>query len=180
MLKSGSTHSVFPCLRFDPRRYHEVQDFQGDRLVAIGYTPSGTSCLNDDELCWLREHGFRLSDVTEPSIDPELRGLKGEPSLVGVGFPEPGSREEGVQSELVHCSSPVRSWGEDQRVVRTIDAIQANLKSFTWELKHTWDVLNPLGLGSELACVLRHAERGDRGFRRFAWTCKKGCPVSRL
>ena len=176
VLKSGSTHSVFPCLRFDPRRYHEVQDFQGDRLVAIGYTPSGTSCLNDDELCWLREHGFRLSDVTEPSIDPELRGLKGEPSLVGVGFPEPGSREEGVQSELVHCSSPVRSWGEDQRVVRTIDAIQANLKSFTWELKHTWDVLNPLGLGSELACVLRHAEREIEGFEGLLGHARKDAP----
>ena len=65
-LRSGSTHSAFPYLCFDPSRCHEVQETQGDRLILLGFVPVCTPGLSDEDLQWLVSHGFSLQTLTGP------------------------------------------------------------------------------------------------------------------
>ena len=46
------------CIAFNPRRYHEVQDWEGTRVNIIAYTPDCLGKLSQDDLERLHDHGF--------------------------------------------------------------------------------------------------------------------------
>ena len=146
-LRSGSTHSVFPYLCFDASRCHEVQEFQGDRLILLGSVPVCTPGLSEGDLQWLENHGFSLPDLERPSVSPRLQVLTSVDGLPPL--------QDNVR--LVHCLRRIREL--DTGLLSGLDIAQANLKAFVWELKHSWDVLNSCDEGFALARVIQKAER---------------------
>ena len=49
---------VGQCIAFNPRRYHEVQDWEGTRVNIIAYTPDCLGKLSQGDLDTLDDHGF--------------------------------------------------------------------------------------------------------------------------
>ena len=56
----GQLHSleVGSCIKFNPRRFHEVQEWKGSRTVLVAYTPQCLGKLDYKDIQALDEHGF--------------------------------------------------------------------------------------------------------------------------
>ncbi|CAE7229830.1 RE1, partial [Symbiodinium sp. CCMP2456] len=65
-------------LEFGPRRYHEVSEWEGDRIVVIGYTPDCLGKLSQDDIHSLHEYHFPvpLSQLPEFYGDLKTEGTK--------------------------------------------------------------------------------------------------------
>ncbi|CAE7233290.1 RE1 [Symbiodinium sp. CCMP2592] len=81
----GQLHSLQPgrCIEFSPARFHEVSDWEGERVVLIAYTPNCLGKLSQEDLHQLHQHGFQtpLSQLPEfngsLSIEPPIAGMRG-------------------------------------------------------------------------------------------------------
>ena len=66
------------CIAFNPRRYHEVQDWEGTRVNIIAYTPDCLGKLSKQDLETLHDHGYPvpLTQLPEyhgnPQVEDEL------------------------------------------------------------------------------------------------------------
>ena len=56
----GQLHTleVGSCIKFNPRRFHEVQVWKGSRTVLVAYTPQCLGKLDYKDIQSLNEHGF--------------------------------------------------------------------------------------------------------------------------
>ncbi|CAE7616380.1 TY5A [Symbiodinium sp. CCMP2592] len=61
-------------IKFGPRRYHEVNEWEGDRIVLIAYSPQCLGKLGQAEVELLHEHGYAvpLSQLPEYCGDDEI------------------------------------------------------------------------------------------------------------
>ncbi|CAE7446981.1 RE1 [Symbiodinium sp. CCMP2592] len=55
---------------FDPRKWHQVQEWQGDRVVMLMYTPRATKLVESD-VQDLKDHGFPMDEVIKGDSDEE-------------------------------------------------------------------------------------------------------------
>ena len=59
------------CIAFNPRRYHEVQDWEGTRVNIIAYTPDCLGKLSQGDLELLHEHGYPVAFDTASRVSWE-------------------------------------------------------------------------------------------------------------
>ncbi|CAE7474049.1 RE2 [Symbiodinium sp. CCMP2592] len=75
-LRKGKVVPVQPALAFDARRFHEVQEFQGERWMLVGYTPRRLSSLSAEDRSVLESLAFQLPPGSgEPVVPPSIRAL---------------------------------------------------------------------------------------------------------
>ena len=109
----GQSHPLHPaeCIKFNPRRYHEVLDWEGNRTMVIAYTPQCLGKLSQGDVTILEEHGFPtpLSQLPEafggeppPGVRTLQTGFDGQEPQGDEFVSEDPTREAPVEDDDVN------------------------------------------------------------------------------
>ena len=147
-LRKGKIVPVRPALAFDARRFHEVQEFQGERWMLVGYTPRRLDALPETDRVTLSSLGFPLPPCRrEPVYAPSVCALFHD--WVPFAMPsEPASVYECVAASVAldKCR---------ESVLKAYDFVQYNLKKLGRQARHLWGHANDTGNGEEVAELVR-------------------------
>ena len=147
-LRKGRIAPVRPALAFDARRFHEVQEFQGERWMLVGYTPRRLDALPETDRVTLRSLGFPLPPCRgEPFFAPTVRALFHDWAPFAMPS-EPASVYECIAASVAldKCR---------ESVLQAYDFVQYNLKKLGRQARHLWGQANDTGDGAEIAELVR-------------------------
>ena len=148
-LRRGKIFPVWPSLTFDASRFHEVQEFQGDRWMLEAFTPRSCHRLLPDQCEHLTALGFSLPHVASTSLlMPAVRMLAFGTNSSG-GLDGPAYECVGAAQVLDRCRASV---------MKAMDCAQSNLKKWSNQVMAFWGLANAQGEGEVPAAVLRDTE----------------------
>ena len=148
-LRKGRVLPTQPQAAFDARRYHEVQEAQGDRWILEGFTPDVWHRLSKEDRASLADLGFPLPLAPSScSRQPAVRVLAFRSEVLDASL-LPAYECVGTSHVLRKCRASV---------MKVLDYMQDNLKRWAHEVKAFWGRANSQGDGDSSADLLRTTE----------------------